>query len=160
MHIRSHITCACMQAGRHSCINKQSHRYTALEKIRRPLQNSVSLVLLFIGMCLGKMKMLSFHVDVGWLYATPGAKIQAVRLCLMACDQPSSSWSHSSGFQWGSGLEIGLAMIGSWSGGPPSTPWLTWLCGLDHCPAESIFLLGKPMLIEMHSRWLPHEAGW
>ena len=53
----------------------------------------------------------------------------------MACDHPSSSWSHSRGFQWGSGLEIGLAMTLSWCGCPPSTPWPTWLCAMEHCPA-------------------------
>jgi len=39
-------------------------------------------------------------------------------ICLIACDHSSSSWSNSRGFQWGSGLGIGLAMSGSWSGGP------------------------------------------
>ena len=37
-----------------------------------------------------------FHIDVGGLYATPGAKIQAARPCLMACDQPEKQiilWS-------------------------------------------------------------------
>ncbi len=58
----------------------------------------------------------------------------------MACDLPSSSWSHSRGFQLGSGLDIGLAMTGSWSGGPPSAPWLTWLCSMEHCPAEKKIL--------------------
>ena len=78
---------------------------------------------------------------LGMLSTTPGAKIQAAWLYLMACDHPSSSWSHS------------------WSGGPPSTPWLTWLCGMEHCPAgknypqslgtlseqkEASFLPGQP----------------
>ena len=53
----------------------------------------------------------------------------------MACDHPSSTWSQSRSFQWGSGLEIGLSMTESRSSGPPSTPWLTWLCGMEHCPA-------------------------
>jgi len=68
----------------------------------------------------------------------PGTNIQAAWLCLMACDLPFFSWSHSRGFQWGSGVEIGLA------------PWyglslvalhqhFYWpgLCGnLEHCPVR------------------------
>lgn len=30
-----------------------------------------------------------FHTDFGWLNATPDANIQAVQICLMACDHPS-----------------------------------------------------------------------
>ncbi len=79
-----------------------------------------------------------FHIAVGWLYATPGTKMQTAWLCSMAYDHPSSSWSHSRSFQWASGLEIGLAMTGSLSGGPPSTPWLTWLCGMEQCLVKTI----------------------
>ena len=66
-------------------------------------------------------------IAVGWLHATTGLQAKA-------CDHPSSFWSHSRGLQWGSGLEIRLAMTVSWSGGLPSTLWLTWLCGKEHCP--------------------------
>jgi len=40
-------------------------------------------------------------------------KKQAAWLYLMAGDLPSSSLITSQSFQWGSGLEIGLAKIGS-----------------------------------------------
>lgn len=55
-------------------------------------------------------------------------KIKSPQLCLMACDHPSFSWSHSKGFQWGSGLKIGLNVTGSWLCGPSFTHWLSWLC--------------------------------
>ncbi len=70
-----------------------------------------------------------------------------VTLCHSWCKNPNSSalfdglWPSTfllitfRSFQWGSGLEIGLVLTGPWSGGPPSTPWLTWLCGMEHCPA-------------------------
>jgi len=55
----------------------------------------------------------SVTITVWRLYATPGEKIQAAWLYLMAGDLPSSSLITSQSFQWGSGLEIGLAKIGS-----------------------------------------------
>ncbi len=76
-----------------------------------------------------------FCIAIGWRSATPGPKLQAAPLCLMACDHPSSSWSCSRGFQWGSGLEIGLT-TGSWSGGPfniKSKVWLRQWVGPDMC---------------------------
>ncbi len=79
-----------------------------------------------------------FHIAVWRLYATPGAKMKAAWLCLIACDYPSSSWSQR--FSMGLGLEIGLAMTGSWSGGPHSH--LDW----PGCVAWSIVLLENPNL--------------
>lgn len=39
---------------------------------------------------------------------------------------PYFSWSHSRGFYKGFKSGIVLAIMGSWSGGSSSTPWLTW----------------------------------
>ena len=81
-----------------------------------------------------------FHIDVGWLYASPGAQeIQAARLCLMTYDHPSSSWSHSRGFQWGSGLEIGLVQGLDLVVLHPHLDW-------PGCVELSIVLLEKPIL--------------
>ena len=82
------------------------------------------------------------YIAVGWLHATAGANIQA-SWCLLTIRVPLDLILHI--FQRGSGLEIGLAMTGSWSSPPPCTPWWTWLCGMDHCPTgeKTILRVGE-----------------
>ena len=101
--------------------------YTALGKIKRPLQNDQFLWFYSLLVCV--------TLPLGDFMPLLAQTFKQLGLCLMACDHPSSTWSHSRGFQWDSGLEIGLAMAGSWPGGPSSTPSLTWLCSMEHCPA-------------------------
>jgi len=47
----------------------------------------------------------------------PGTNIQAAWLCLMACDLPFFSWSHSRGFQWGTFQRFSVGFrCGDWAG--------------------------------------------
>ncbi len=77
----------------------------------------------------------------------------------------SCSWSHSRGFQWGSGLEIGPAMTGSWSGDPPSTLWLTWRIVLqDKNNPQSWRTLSEQIeasfFLEQPCTWFDSDMAW
>lgn len=76
-----------------------------------------------------------FHFTVGWPFASTGGKIQfgCFWLLIFLFIKFQSFW-------WNSDLEIGLPMMGSWSRGPSSTPWLTKLCDMEHCPAGKLVL--------------------
>jgi len=77
-----------------------------------------------------------FHVAVGQLYATPGEKNSS------SSDLFGGLWTSIflKGFQWVSGLGVGISMSGSWSGDPTSTHVLAWQLGLWKCHINAVHL--------------------
>lgn len=98
------------------CLRKLNSFFFFINSMNYGTHN-LSLPLMHLGMLSISLQSLQ------WLHATPGAEIQPAQLCLMTCN---SLFFHLITFQrfldW-----VRVLFLILWS-----TPWLTWLCGMEH----------------------------